>query len=88
MVMVMKQLRMPTWQTGALVARLSLLYAGAPVVAWRGVTGLIEGLAVFPGVFHRAVAAIRAHLVLTHATVLARRGTLGALIDVLFAGLA
>ncbi len=41
-----------------------------------------------PSVLCMAVAAICAHLILTHATVLARRGTLGTLVDVLFAGLA
>lgn len=77
-----------TWQTRAFIAGLPLLYAGAPVKARWGVAGLIEGLAIFPRVLRRAAAAIRAHLVLTHAAVLAGWRNLGALVDVLPAGLA
>lgn len=43
---------------------------------------------MFPSVLGGTVAVIRAHSVLTHATVLTRRGNLRALVDILFAGLA
>lgn len=76
-----------TWQASALVGGLSFLYAGAPVVAGRGIAGHVEDLAMLASVLQQASAVVGAHLVDTSAAILADRGILGALVDILLAGL-
>lgn len=80
-------LTIETWQTGALVGRVPLLHAGAPVLAGRGVAGHIQRLAVFAGILRRAHTVVGPHLIDARAPVLARRGAHGALIHILLAGL-
>lgn len=76
-----------TWQAAAVVGGVSLLDAGASILAWRGAAWHVGGLAVLAGVLLRTAAVVRSHLVHTHAAVEAGGGGLGALIDVLLAGL-
>lgn len=76
-----------TWHTGALVAGLSLLDAGASAMAGRRVAGQVAALAVLPRVLLRALAPVAADLVDARPAVLAGRLVHGALVDVLFAGL-
>lgn len=76
-----------TWQAAAVVDGVPLLDAGASVLARRGAARHVGGLAVLASVLLRAAAVVRAHLVHAHAAVEAGRGSLGALVDVLLAGL-
>ena len=57
-------------------------------MAGRGTAGQVAPLAVLPRVLPRALAPVAAHLVAAHPAVPARRGALGALVDVLPARLA
>lgn len=75
----------PTWHTGAFVAGLSLLDAGAPVVAGRRAAGQVAALAVPARVLLRTLARVPAELVDARAAVLAGRRV--ALVHVLLAGL-
>ena len=77
-----------TWHAGALVAGVSLLDAGAPAVARRRVAGHVAALAVHARILRGTLAAEGAHLVDAHTPVQAGRRALGALVDVLLAGLA
>lgn len=52
-----------TWHTGAFVAGLSPLDAGASVVAWRRVAGHVAALAVLPRVFLRTLAIVASELI-------------------------
>lgn len=52
-----------TWHTGAYVAGLSPLDAGASVVAWRRVAGHVTALAVLPRVFLRTLALVASDLI-------------------------
>lgn len=57
-------------------------------MARRGAAWHIGGLAVLAGVLLRAAAVVRAHLIHANAAVKTWRGRLGALVNVLLAGLA
>lgn len=76
-----------TWQAATVIRGVSLLHTGASVLARRGAAGHVRGLAVLPGVLVRTAAVVRADFVHTHAAVETGRGSLGALVDVLLAGL-
>lgn len=76
------------WQTGAVVGCVPFLDARASVLARRGTAGHVERFAVRAGILLRAPAVVRPHLVHAHAAVVARRGQLGAFVDILFAGFA
>jgi len=76
-----------TWEAAAVIDGVSLLHTGASALARRGAARHVGRLAVSAGVLLRTAAVVRAHLVHAQAAVVAGRGTLGALVDVLLAGL-
>lgn len=76
-----------TWHTGAFIAGLSLLNAGASVEARRRVAGQVARLTVFPIVLCWALASVAAHFVDAQPAVFTEWRLNVALIDVLFAGL-
>lgn len=77
-----------TWQAATVEKGVSLLDTGATVLARRGAAWRVGGLAVLAGVLLGAATVVRAHLVHAHAAVETGEGGLGALVDVLLAGLA
>lgn len=81
------RLKAPTWHTGAFVAGLPPLDAGASVEAGRRAAGLVAALAVFARELLRTLASIAADLVDARPAVPAGRRSGVALVDVLFAGL-
>lgn len=75
------------WQAAAIIGGVSLLDTGSSILAWRGAAWHVGGLTVLAGVLMRAAAVVRTHLIHTHAAVKTGRGSLGALVDILLAGL-
>lgn len=78
----------PTWHTGAFIVGVTLLDAGASILARRRAAGQVAFLAVLAGVLGRAAAVVAADHVDARAAVLARWEVGVALVDVLLAGLA
>lgn len=76
-----------TWHTGALVAGLSRLDAGASIMAGRRVAWQVAALAVLARVLLRALASVAAYIIDAHPAVLAGRRVRVTLVDILFAGL-
>lgn len=76
-----------TWHTGAFVAGLSLLDAGASIIAGRWVAGKVAAFAVLACILLRALASVATDVIDARPTILAGRRVHITLIDVLFAGL-
>lgn len=74
-----------TWNTGAFVASLSLLDAGASIKAGRRGAGQVAALTVPARVILRTMASIPADFIDAQAAVLAGRRACVALVDVLLA---
>lgn len=74
-----------TWNTGAFIAGVSFLDAGASIKARGRIAGQVAGIAVFPCVLLRALAMVPPDLINANSTVLARRWVGVTLIDVLSA---
>lgn len=75
-----------TWHTGTFVTRLSLLDAGASILAGWRVAGEVAALTVLAYVVRWALTSVVADLVDAHPAVLAGRWLYVALVDILCAG--
>ena len=76
-----------TWKAATIVGGVSLLHAGASILAGGGAAGHVGGLTVLAPVLERTAATVRAHFVDTRPAVETGGGALGALVHVLLAGL-
>lgn len=75
------------WKAATIVGGVSLLHAGASILAGGGAAGHVGGLTVLAPVLERTAATVRAHFVDTRPAVETGGGALGALVHVLLAGL-